>query len=123
MVDQGYRARLEEIPTLPENTQPTTQVLKKWLQAHHDEGDIAHGQFEADLSALELEVFQQARIQELPAHHDLPTFFEEKLKQWQGAKNGLAKLNDDIAKAEAAGDHETLVQLLKAKSEALRSKE
>jgi DNA primase len=122
MVDAGYRTRLEELTNMPQGDQVTVMVLKKWLDAHVHEGDIAHVHFEASLSPLEKEVFSQARIEELPEQRALPAFFDEKLKQWQGSKMKLIEINEKIAKAEAEGDQATLVALLKAKSEALRNK-
>lgn len=122
MVDGGYRTRLDELATIPKGHQVTSQVLKKWLNAHSHEGDIAHVHFEASLNDLEKDVFRQARIEELPESRELPNFFDEKLKQWQGSKMKLIEINERISQAEAEGDQETLIALLKAKSEALRNK-
>ena len=123
LAEPGYRAQLDELNHLPFLSSVCAAVLKKWLDAHQHKGEIAHATFEEQLNEVEHEIFSHARHQELPDSHDYASFFEEKLQQWLRDKSSLDEINRQIKDAEARGDHTQLAELLKIKSQHIRSQQ
>ena len=121
LADPGYRTQLDEHKNLPFFSSVAAAVLQKWLDENQHEGEIAHAIFEEQLNDLEKEIFSEARHQELPERSDYPSFFEEKLQQWLRDKSSLDEINRQIKSAELHADHHKLAELLKLKSQHIRS--